>query len=101
MWYVHRIWDNDVILDAGAVTWGDGNAGVHGVVSRDNSLVGTLAGDMVGEVTALDDGNYVVRSPLWNNGNIRDAGAANPGAMGQRASAVRSTATIAWSAHGI
>lgn len=72
-------WDNDMILDAGAVTWGDGNTGIHGVVSRDNSLIGTLAGDMVGEVTALDDGNYVVRSPLWNNGNIRDAGAATWG----------------------
>ena len=60
----------------GAVTWGDGTAGTAGVVSTANSTVGTkpydypLTGDQVGSggVTALADGNYVVLSPLWNDG---------------------------------
>ena len=59
-------WDNG----AGAVTWGSGTAGVSGVVSSDNSLVGSTANDNVGYdgVTALTNGNYVVISPYWDNG---------------------------------
>jgi hypothetical protein len=61
-------WNND----AGAVTWGSGTAGVGGAVSTTNSLVGSTAGDSVGEnvgnVTALSNGNYVVTSQYWNNG---------------------------------
>ncbi len=52
----------------GAATWGDGTAGVRGAVDASNSLVGDHPGDVVGflhGVTALTNGNYVVRSP-WN-----------------------------------
>jgi hypothetical protein len=68
-------WDNGSQANAGAVTWGSGTAGVKGVVSASNSLIGTTGGDMVGTVTVLANGNYLVRSPLWNNGAALDAGA--------------------------
>jgi hypothetical protein len=51
----------------GAVTWGDGTAGVTGTVDASNSLVGSNPGDYVGShVVALNNGNYVVSSPAWN-----------------------------------
>jgi Repeat of unknown function (DUF5650) len=51
-----------------AVTWGSGTAGVSGAVSVSNSLVGSSGFDYVGDsdVTALSNGNYVVRSPAWD-----------------------------------
>ncbi len=56
----------------GAATWGSGAAGVTGVVSAGNSLVGSSPGDRVatgpdegGHVTPLTNGHYVVVSPLW------------------------------------
>jgi hypothetical protein len=56
----------------GAVTWGNGSAGSHGVVSSSHSLVGSASGDMLGNaifnVTALGNSDYVVYSPSWNNG---------------------------------
>lgn len=74
-------WDNGVIADVGAATFGSGTNGVIGEVSLKNSLVGSTAGDGVGSagVTALSDGNYVVRSPAWNDGAIADVGAATFG----------------------
>ncbi|RPI81368.1 MAG: hypothetical protein EHM42_10745, partial [Planctomycetaceae bacterium] len=58
-------WDNGAAANAGAVTWGSGTAGVAGTVSAANSLVGSTASDGVGSsgVTALSNGNYVLRSP--------------------------------------
>jgi hypothetical protein len=57
----------------GAVTWGNGTKGTVGIVSAANSLVGSNFGDDVGDgnpgVTALTNGNYVVISPSWNNGD--------------------------------
>jgi hypothetical protein len=52
----------------GAVTWGDGGAGVSGAVSEANSLVGSNRNDAVGigGITVLINGNYVVGSPSWN-----------------------------------
>jgi hypothetical protein len=51
----------------GAATWGNGRKGTVGVVSADNSLVGSTAFDSVGtSVTALRDGRYVVDSPGWH-----------------------------------
>jgi Repeat of unknown function (DUF5650) len=52
----------------GAATWGSGTAGVSGVVSAANSLVGSSANDFVGVfgVVALTNGNYVVPSSRWN-----------------------------------
>jgi filamentous hemagglutinin family protein len=52
----------------GAATFGSGSSGVSGAVSASNSLVGSTAGDSVGGdgITALANGNYVVRSSYWN-----------------------------------
>jgi hypothetical protein len=52
----------------GAATWGSGTAGVQGVVSGANSLVGSALNDYVASngVLALANGNYVVNSPNWN-----------------------------------
>lgn len=71
-------WDDDAIPDVGAVTFGSAETGVVGGVSRNNSLVGTRANDRVGETFTLRlaNGNYVVRSPSWDNGAVVDAGAA-------------------------
>ena len=70
-------WNNSSKSDVGAVTFGSGTMGVSGVVSASNSLIGSSASDTVGYggVTALSSGNYIVKSPLWNNGDIVDAGA--------------------------
>ena len=72
-------WNNGATTDAGAVTWGNGTTGVTGVVSATNSLVGNHANDQVGNfffaIATLNNGNYVVRSPLWDAGATADAGA--------------------------
>jgi len=77
-------WDNTApaVTNAGAVTWGNGTAGVTGVVSSSNSLSGSTANDQVGSggVIALTNGNYTVRSPNWDNGAIVNAGAVTYGA---------------------
>lgn len=76
-------WDNGVVENAGAVTWGDGTTGIHGVISAANSLVGTSGFDNVGgnQIVALSNGNYVVGSPYWNNTSpiVSQAGAATWG----------------------
>jgi hypothetical protein len=55
------------------VTWGSGTAGVSGAVSATNSLVGSTASDSVGNtgITALTNGNYVVRTANWGQGGTR------------------------------
>ncbi len=59
-------------LNIGAVTWGNGVSGTAGPVNISNSLLGSSADDHVGSagVTALTNGNYVVRSPLWGPTNL-------------------------------
>jgi len=53
---------------AGAVTFGNGNAGTLGTVSQSNSLIGSVSTDQVGAtVTLLTGSNYVVTSANWNN----------------------------------
>ena len=54
----------------GAATWGNGSAGVSGVVSDANSLTGAAANEQLGinGSTALTNGNYVVATPYWNSG---------------------------------
>ncbi len=71
------LWDNAGVSNAGAVTWGSGTSGVSGLVSASNSLVGTNAGDNAGAagITVLPSGNYLVRSPNWDNGAATNAGA--------------------------
>jgi hypothetical protein len=81
--YVVRspFWDNPAgpTADVGAVTWCSGTTGCSGAVTPSNSLVGGTASDVVGSVgvTPLTNGNYVVRSPLWDNpaGPTADVGA--------------------------
>ncbi len=77
------VWDNGAATNAGAVTFGNGTTGVSGVVSAANSLVGSTLNDNVGRgavdgvsgVTALTNGNYVVRSRDWDSGTVVNAGA--------------------------
>lgn len=57
-------WNNN----RGAATWGDGNLGASGTISRSNSLVGSNVSDSVGFALPLSNGNYVVSSPSWKTG---------------------------------
>jgi filamentous hemagglutinin family protein len=70
-------WANGGAARAGAVTWGNGAAGVSGVVSSINSLVGSHTDDLVGNggITILPNGNYLVSSRSWINGNAANVGA--------------------------
>lgn len=74
-------WDADTVEDVGAVTFGSGSTGLVGEVSTANSLVGAAAGDLLGfpGVTPLTNGNFVVRSSRWDNGEVANAGAATFG----------------------
>jgi hypothetical protein len=75
---VHSLWwDNGAVTDVGAVTWGDGTAGITGTISAANSLVGSTVNDRVGasSAAALSNGTYALRSPYWDNGGTTDAGA--------------------------
>jgi hypothetical protein len=69
-------WNNGAATNAGAVTWINATAGLSGVVSSANSIVGSATDDGVGgAVVLLNNGNYVVRSFNWNNGAAANAGA--------------------------
>lgn len=71
-------WNNGSAMHAGAVTWINADSGLSGVVSPENSLVGTTTSDYVGgykDVVALSNGNYVVVSSGWSNGGVISAGA--------------------------
>jgi hypothetical protein len=86
-------WDNGSAIDAGAATFGSGVQGIVGPVSAANSLVGSRANDRVGDrVRPLRNGNYVVQSPLWDNGAAVDAGAATFGTGSMGVSGVVSAA---------
>ncbi len=69
-------WANSAAGQAGAATWCNSALGCTGPVSTINSLVGSHAGDQVGinAITALSNGNYVVRSAYWSNGALAQAG---------------------------
>ncbi|MCU1392124.1 MAG: hypothetical protein JWM34_552 [Ilumatobacteraceae bacterium] len=69
-------WDNGTNVDVGAVTWVEGSAASLSSVSASNSLVGSTAGDRVGDVTALPDGDYVVTASSWTNAAGLHVGAA-------------------------
>ena len=73
------MWDNGAAANAGAVTWCSGTSGCSGVVSAANSLVGSSAGDMVGNgwagVWVFSNSTYIVQSPSWDNGGTVDSGA--------------------------
>lgn len=67
-------WSSATVASVGAVTWGDGD-GLNGAVTPANSLVGTTAGDLVGGVRALANGNYLVVSSSWDNAAVPNVGA--------------------------
>ena len=63
---------------AGAVTWGNGLTGFAspGLVSAANSVFGSSPNDRVGNiVSTLNNGNFVLVNPNWDNGAATDAGA--------------------------
>jgi filamentous hemagglutinin family protein len=77
-------WENGTATNAGAVTWANASTGISGLISSNNSLVGTQANDYVGAntyglsyntITPLANGNYVVSSSVWANGTASKAGA--------------------------
>ncbi len=53
----------------GAVTFGNGNIGVTGIVNSTNSLVGNYVNDVIGSsgIQILSNGNYLIKSGQWNN----------------------------------
>ncbi|MCX6117735.1 MAG: hypothetical protein NT027_09350 [Proteobacteria bacterium] len=62
-----------LVVNAGAATWASGLTGITGPVSFSNSLVGStnddfvaLAGSSSRPIQALTNGNYVVRSTVWD-----------------------------------
>lgn len=77
------LWDNGMVVDAGAVT----SVPVHygalltGVISPLNSLVGGLPNDQIGSggvfmvINFADNARFMVRSPKWDHDVARDAGA--------------------------
>jgi hypothetical protein len=80
---VSALWDISAsITDVGAVTFC--NAAVNGCASQQvsgaNSLIGSKSGDRIGtaanefivSVAALSNGNYIIRSPYWDNGSAGD-----------------------------
>ncbi|MEO9254902.1 MAG: hypothetical protein ABI305_05140 [Tepidiformaceae bacterium] len=72
------LWSNGDSAQAGAVTWINGTTGLAGLVSAENSFVGTTKGDSIGGydgVVALTNGNYVIASPGWSNTDAANAGA--------------------------
>lgn len=71
-------WDSPTNEDVGAVIWGNGSTGVSGVVGPANALIGSHTGDRIGDgygLTALANGNYLIRSTEWDNGAVQNAGA--------------------------
>jgi hypothetical protein len=68
-------WDLGAITNAGAATRAPAS-GIVGLVSTNNSLVGSNSGDAVArEIAALANGGFVVRSPSWRRGTLAQAGA--------------------------
>lgn len=74
-------WDDpgSSVVNAGAVTWGDGSRGVKGVISSANSLIGSTIDDGVSlTVIALTNGHYVALFRKWDD---LEEGVVNAGAM--------------------
>lgn len=82
------VWNNGSVEQAGAVTFGNGVTGVSGMVSSDNSLVGSVRDQVVGAtlpfsagdgVVPLPNGDYVVTSIRTPNGSVVNAGSVTHG----------------------
>jgi hypothetical protein len=74
--FVNATWRTATANTVGAVTWLPAT-GITGVVDASNSFLGTTASDQVGGggVIAVANGNYVISSPSWDNGAVRNVGA--------------------------
>ncbi len=86
---------------AGAATFANGSVPLIGQISAANSLIGSRASDFVGDaslVTVLSNGNYVVSSPIWNNGvGAATWGSGSTGVVGTISAANSLVGTIAGS----
>ena len=110
---VTTLYDNGV----GAVTWANGTTGLTGVISASNSLIGSTPNDQIGccgsynggyggGITALNNGNFVVASPYWNDGTATQVGAVTlvdgtTGIIGEVSSSNSLTGTMASDEAGI
>ncbi len=65
------------IVHCGAVTWCSGTEETIGTVNFSNSLIGSSNNDLVGyeKIVALENGNYIVCTNQWDNGDSIDVGA--------------------------
>lgn len=78
------LWDNGGASNAGALTfitepWAGSSSGV---VSAENSLVGSSTNDQVGGTAVIvfpESGTFAVHTPFWDNGSAADAGAVTVG----------------------
>lgn len=65
------MWNNTTtsVIDAGAVTWGNGSTGVSGPITMANSITGVILSDQVGKkgLFTFSDSSYVILSPDVNN----------------------------------
>lgn len=69
-------WRNGIAINAGAVTFINGNSGLTGAISAANSLVGTSSSDSVGaNRVTLSNGNVVTYATGWDDGVNANAGA--------------------------
>lgn len=60
----------------GAAIWVDGSVGASGPIIARPALVGSTAGDTIGNIVyALANGHYVTCSSRWSNGAFANAGA--------------------------
>jgi hypothetical protein len=85
-------WDHGAIADVGAVTWVNGQSATSAVVSTTNSLVGSTLSDGVGrQVLALDNGHYIVMSPMWD---YVPSGWLNAGAITWRNGSLNSSGVV-------
>ena len=66
-------WDNGAVTNAGAVTWGSGTAGVSGVVSSANSLVGLTSNSGLQSVV-VDNVNGTFYAPFLNEAGTPPGG---------------------------
>lgn len=73
-----QLWDDGGNQNFGAVTWCSGVTGCTGAVSPSNSLIGHNSQGAIQSVITLANGNYVVRSPGWDN---PDTSASDVGAV--------------------
>ncbi len=82
-------YDGGIGVQVGAVYLYNGDSGA--LIS---TLTGMTAGDRIGSggITVLSNGNYVVRSPNWDNGTAVDAGAVTWGSGTSGVSGVVSVA---------